>query len=86
MKKWFITDTHFSHANIIRYASRPYANVEEMDENLINNWNQCVDIDDQVFFLGDFGLGEVNHLHTICSNSKGIKFLSEAIMIAMLAG
>lgn len=73
MKKWFIADTHFSHANIIRYVSRPYANVEEMDESLINNWNQCVNIDDQVFFLGDFGLGDVNHLHSICSQLKGHK-------------
>src|ERR1700722_11047026 len=73
MKKWFIADTHFSHANIIRYANRPYANVEEMNESLIDNWNQCVDIDDQVFFLGDFGLGDVNHLHSICSQLKGNK-------------
>lgn len=73
MKKWFISDTHFSHANIIRYASRPYTHVEEMNRSLIDNWNQCVDIDDQVFFLGDFGLGDVNHLHSICSQLKGHK-------------
>lgn len=73
MKKWFIADTHFSHANIIRYANRPYANVEEMNRSLIDNWNQCVDIDDQVFFLGDFGLGDVDHLHSICSQLKGHK-------------
>jgi calcineurin-like phosphoesterase family protein len=73
MKKWFIADTHFSHTNIIRYANRPYVTVEEMNESLIDNWNQCVDIDDQVFFLGDFGLGDVNHLHSICSQLKGHK-------------
>jgi calcineurin-like phosphoesterase family protein len=32
-----------------------------------------VSIDDQVFFLGDFGLGDVNHLHSICSQLKGHK-------------
>jgi len=42
MKKWFIADTHFSHTNIIRYASRPYTNVEKMDRSLIDNWNQNV--------------------------------------------
>lgn len=73
MKKWFIADTHFSHTNIIRYASRPYTNVEEMDRNLIDNWNHSVSKDDQVFFLGDFGLGDVDHLHSICSQLNGQK-------------
>ncbi|OJU81632.1 MAG: hypothetical protein BGO10_08500 [Chlamydia sp. 32-24] len=50
MKKWFIADTHFSHANIIKYAGRPFASVEEMDRALIENWNKCVGNDDQVFF------------------------------------
>lgn len=38
-----------------------------MDITLIDNWNQSVGKDDQVFFLGDFGLGDVDHLHSICS-------------------
>lgn len=73
MKKWFIADTHFSHTNIIRYANRPYANVEEMNRSLIDNWNQSIGKDDQVFFLGDFGLGDVDHLHSICSQLNGHK-------------
>jgi calcineurin-like phosphoesterase family protein len=73
MKKWFIADTHFSHANIIKYASRPFANVEEMDCALINNWNLCVAEDDQVFFLGDFGLGSIQYLQSICAKLKGNK-------------
>ena len=73
MKRWFISDTHFSHKNIIKYAGRPYTTVEEMNRSLIDNWNQCVEADDQVFFLGDFGLGDVEHLHSICSQLKGHK-------------
>jgi len=73
MKKWFIADTHFSHTNIIRYASRPFARVEEMNRCLIDKWNQCVDVDDQVFFLGDFGLGDAEHLNSICSQLTGHK-------------
>ncbi len=73
MKKWFIADTHFSHTNIIRYAKRPFASVEEMDLSLIVNWNNCVSMDDQVYFLGDFGLGDVDHLHSICSQLNGQK-------------
>ena len=50
MKKWFISDTHFSYANIIKYAGRPFANVDEMNQTLIDNWNSFVGVDDQVFF------------------------------------
>ena len=66
MKKWFIADTLF-HANIIKYTGRPFATVEEMDRALIENWNKCVGDDDQVFFLGDFGLGDVEYLQSICA-------------------
>ena len=65
MKKWFIADTHFSHANIIKYAGRPFATVEEMDRALIENWNKCVGEDDQVLFLSDFGLGDVARMNRI---------------------
>lgn len=73
MKRWFISDTHFSHKNIIKYAGRPYETVEEMNRCLIENWNLRVEAGDQVFFLGDFGLGDVEHLHSICSQLRGHK-------------
>lgn len=54
---FFTSDTHFGHANIIRFCNRPFKNVEEMDEALIENWNQVVSEDDTVFHLGDFAFG-----------------------------
>lgn len=51
----FLTaDTHFGHANIVRYAKRPFASVEEHDEMLIVNWNMAVRPKDIVYHLGDF--------------------------------
>jgi len=54
MNIWFISDTHFSHFNIIRYCNRPFKSLEQMDKALIRNWNERVKPDDLVFELGDF--------------------------------
>lgn len=53
-KDFFIADTHFGGENIRRYENRPFANVTEMDEKLIENWNHVVAEDDTVYVLGDF--------------------------------
>lgn len=53
---FFTADTHFSHENIIKYCQRPFQSVKEMDNTLIDNWNQVVGKEDTVYHLGDFGL------------------------------
>lgn len=73
MKKWFIADTHFSHKNIIKYTGRPFASIEEMDRTLIENWNHNVNQEYQFFFLGDFGMGDIEHLQSICVQLNGNK-------------
>lgn len=73
MNKWFISDTHFSHHNIIRYTGRPFQSVAEMNERLIENWNAAVQPGDTVFFLGDFGLGTTESLSGICARLHGHK-------------
>ena len=50
---YFTADTHFDHANIIRFCNRPFATVEEMNEALIANWNRKVHGNDTVYILGD---------------------------------
>jgi len=56
MKTFLTGDTHFGHANIIRYCSRPFTSVEEMNRKLIENWNAVVGPKDTVWHLGDFGM------------------------------
>jgi len=51
---WFTADTHFGHANIIKHAGRPFRSAAEMDEALIQLWNETVKPQDTVWHLGDF--------------------------------
>jgi calcineurin-like phosphoesterase family protein len=55
---WFTADTHFGHANIIKYCNRPFSNVKEMDEEIINRWNVTIKSNDIVYHLGDFSMGD----------------------------
>lgn len=68
---FFTSDTHFGHANIIRFCNRPFKNVEEMDEALIESWNQVVSEDDTVFHLGDFAFGGSSVWKEIIPRLKG---------------
>ena len=42
MALFFTADTHFGHANIIRYCGRPFADAAAMDGALIAIWNAAV--------------------------------------------
>ena len=53
-KVYFTSDTHFYHNNIIRYCNRPFSSVEEMNDRIIENWNDKVSKDSIIFHLGDF--------------------------------
>jgi len=53
---FFTADEHYYHANIIRYCNRPFKNVEEMNEALIDNHNSIVESGDTVVHAGDFTL------------------------------
>lgn len=55
---YFTADTHFGHANIIKYAKRPFANVDAMDEALVHNWNSIVGASDTIYHLGDFSFSK----------------------------
>lgn len=68
---FFTSDTHFGHANIIRFCNRPFRNVEEMNEVLIENWNKVVSKGDTVFHLGDFAFGGSSVWNSIIPRLNG---------------
>lgn len=54
--RYFTSDIHFWHRNVIQYCNRPWATVEEMNQGIIERFNAIVKPEDEVFCLGDFSL------------------------------
>ena len=57
--KFFTSDTHFFHDSLLGmndFAPRPFINVDEMNQTIINNWNNKVGENDIVYHLGDIAL------------------------------
>lgn len=57
---FLISDTHFTHENICKFLRedgvtklRPFANAQEMDELMVQNWNSVIQPHDKVYHLGD---------------------------------
>lgn len=75
MKIYVTSDTHFNHANIIKYCNRPFKNIDEMNEMIIEKWNKIVDKDDIVYHLGDFGFGSKESLQEIFNRLNEKKYL-----------
>ncbi len=61
MKIFFTSDTHFGHSNIIKYCARPFKDVVEMNNTMIDNWNKVVGKHDTVYHLGDFCFGREDY-------------------------
>lgn len=54
--KYYTSDLHLDHSNMIGYCDRPFKSVEEMNEALIRNINETISADDDLYILGDFTL------------------------------
>jgi calcineurin-like phosphoesterase family protein len=53
MTKFFTSDTHWGHNNVIKYSNRPFDDKHHMNKMLIKNWNETVKPTDEVYHLGD---------------------------------
>lgn len=75
MDIFFTSDQHYGHKNIIKYANRPFADVEEMNEALIANHNATVRKTDTVWMLGDFAFLRPDRMKSILYRLNGQKNL-----------
>ena len=68
---YVISDHHFFHSNIEKYAQRPPDHMEI----LINNHNKVITANDKVLFLGDLAFANKEKMLTMTSRLKGDKYL-----------
>ena len=72
---YYISDLHIGHENILRFDNRPFADVNEMNNKLIENWNARVHSDDTVYILGDFIWAKESEWPSIVGSLGGNKVL-----------
>lgn len=76
---WFTSDLHFGHDRQFLFAPRGFTNIREMNEEVLKNFNMCVQPEDEVYILGDLTLGNLEegaeylrqlngHIHVIRGN------------------
>lgn len=53
-KIFFTSDTHYGHKNVLNFCHRPWENIKDMNDGLVDSWNRVVGHNDIVFILGDF--------------------------------
>lgn len=75
MTRYWTSDLHLGHANIIRYTGRPFADVDEMNRALIERWNDLVTDTDEVWVLGDVALGRIDETLGLVDQLRGRKIL-----------
>lgn len=73
--KYYTSDLHFGHSNIIKYENRPFDSVDEMDEYLIYKWNNKVKKGDEVYIIGDFGFCNGERANQLLDRLNGMKYL-----------
>jgi calcineurin-like phosphoesterase family protein len=79
---FFISDTHFFHANILKFVDdkghrirAPFQSLDEMHEYMVEKWNSVVQDGDYVYHLGDVTFQYHGKFSTLMRRLKGSKRL-----------
>lgn len=74
-RKFYISDLHFDHKNILGFDNRPFVDIEQMNNELIRRWNSVVSDGDVVYVLGDMFWCTPKDAVPIMEQLNGQKFL-----------
>ena len=76
MGRWWTSDHHFGHENIIGYCARPFANADATNRAMVDRWNDVVADSDEVWILGDLVVSQLTtNLSAHVWRLKGRKIL-----------
>lgn len=75
MTTWFTADLHVGHHNILPYARRPFSDLDQMHQAIIERWNERVESTDIVWILGDLVMGQIYETLPLCKQLTGTKVL-----------
>lgn len=83
---YFLSDTHYNHANICygtskwddkEVTTRHFSSIIEMNNAIVSSINKYVSILDTLYFLGDWSFGGIENVYSFFSklNCKNIYFI-----------
>src|SRR5579884_1092202 len=70
MSIWLTSDSHFYHARVIEYCTRPFRNIEEMNFVMLDEMIRVVQEEDTLMHLGDFALAKAPQWDEIIEDFK----------------
>lgn len=65
---YFTADLHFGHNKEFIYKKRGFNSVDEMNNKIIENWNNIIKDNDEIYIIGDLML---------CDNKTGIELYNQ---------
>ena len=68
---YLTSDLHFCHNRKFLYEPRGFNNVDDMNEKIIENWNNLINDEDDVYVLGDLMLNDDNKGKELFSQLNG---------------
>lgn len=72
---FFSSDLHLFHKNVLKFDKRPFTDVYEMHESLVERWNEVVSKNDVVIYLGDLSFAkrsDLDEVKNIINNLNGV--------------
>lgn len=84
----FYSDPHFFHKNVIRFCDRPFNDVEHMNQQLVELYNEAIGPDDFVLWCGDVSFGsasKTNHVLRKLNGRRALVIGNHDKTMAMLA-
>ena len=64
-KIYLTSDTHFGHDREFIWKVRGFNSVKEMNETIVQKWNETVDDEDDIYILGDIILGDASNIEYV---------------------